>query len=166
MNTLELAQLADVERCYQIIDAGREFQKKQGFVQWTDEYPNLDTIQRDIEQQKGYVMKVDGTIAGYLYLDFDGEPDYATIQGKWRTEEPYAVVHRMAFSDVFRGMGLACLSFQMIEALCKQRGVSNIRVDTDFANERMRHILKKSGYELCGVITFQGYGKLAFDKLL
>jgi hypothetical protein len=99
-----------------------------------------------------------------MCIDFDGEPAYEDIQGKWRTEGPYAVVHRMAFNKNFRGMGLAGITFKLIEELCIQNSIRNIRIDTDFSNERMQHILKKNGYENCGVIIFQGSGKLAFDK--
>ena len=164
MNTLELAKTEELNRCYEIIDGGRAFQREQGFVQWTDDYPNLDTVRNDIEQKKGYVLKVDGEIAGYMCIDFDGEPAYEEIEGEWRTGEPYAVVHRMAFDRNFRNRGLADITFQLIEELCVGKDIRNIRVDTDFPNERMQHILKRNGFVNCGVIVFQGSGKLAFDK--
>ncbi|WP_290565273.1 GNAT family N-acetyltransferase [Akkermansia sp.] len=164
MNTLEVAQLEDCNMCNHMIRMGREFQREQGFVQWTDDYPNEDTIRNDIKSNKGYVMKINGVIAGYMCIDFDGEPAYRNIQGKWRTEGPYAVIHRMAFDKGFRGMGLTGTAFKLIEKLCIQNGVRTIRVDTDFPNERMQHILKKNGFENCGTIMFQGSGKLAYDK--
>ena len=58
------------------------------------------------------------------------------------------------------------IAFQLIEKLCIQRNVFSIRIDTDFPNKRMQHILQKNGYENCGVIVFQGSGKLAYDKSL
>ena len=166
MYRLELAKKEDVEISYQILDQGRKFQQEQGFVQWTEDYPNMDTIHDDVRMQKGYVLKADEKIAGYMCIDFDGEPAYLNIEGKWRSEEPYAVVHRMAFSKDFRGKGLADITFGLIEKLCLGKGVSYIRVDTDFPNKRMQHIFEKNGYENCGVIVFQGSGKLAYDKLL
>lgn len=164
MYTLELAQLEDCNICSDIIDMGREFQREQGFVQWTDDYPNKNTIYNDIKSRKGYVLKVKGVIAGYMCIDFDGEPAYEDIQGKWRTEGAYAVVHRMAFDNSLRGMGLTGTAFKLIEELCVQNDVRTIRVDTDFPNERMQHILQKNGFEKCGTIIFQGSGKLAYDK--
>lgn len=166
MYRLELAKKEDVEISYQILDQGRKFQQEQGFVQWTEDYPNMDTIRDDVRMQKGYVLKADEKIAGYMCIDFDGEPAYLNIEGKWRSEEPYAVVHRMAFSQEYRGKGLADITFGMIEKLCLEKGVSYIRVDTDFPNKRMQHIFEKNGYENCGVIVFQGSDKLAYDKLL
>lgn len=165
MNTLELAQPEELEICYGIVDAGRNFQREQGFIQWTEEYPNLDTIRDDIQNKKGYVLKVDGCIAGYMCIDFGGDPAYDNIEGKWSAEEPYAVVHRMAFDSAFRGRGLADVTFRLIEELCLSRNVRYIRVDTDFPNKRMQHIFTKNGYKYCGVIIFQGR-KMAFDKIL
>ncbi len=166
MYTLELAQPAELAVCYAMIEAGRAFQQAQGFVQWTADYPNLDTIRSDIRDQKGYVVRADGEIAGYLCIDFDGEPAYAKIDGAWHTAEPYAVVHRMAFDSRFRGQGLAGTTFRLVETLCREKAVPSIRVDTDFPNKRMQHILEKAGFSQCGVIVFQGSGKLAYEKSL
>lgn len=165
-HTLDLARPDELDRCNDIISMGRTFQREQGFVQWTEDYPNQETIREDIACGKGYVLKVDGDIAGYMCIDFDGEPAYESIDGSWRTGEPYAVVHRMAFDSGFRGMGLTSITFQLIETLCIEKGIFSIRVDTDFPNKRMQHILQKNGYEHCGVIVFQGSGKLAYDKPL
>ena len=44
MNVLELAQMNDLEICMDIIKDGKNFQNEQGFTQWTDDYPNIDTM--------------------------------------------------------------------------------------------------------------------------
>ena len=165
-SSLQLARMEELDRCCDIIDMGRAFQREQGFVQWTEDYPNRDTVRDDIDRGKGYVLTADGEIAGYMCIDFTGEPAYDRIEGAWRTKEPYAVVHRMAFDARFRGVGLTAIAFQRIETLCIEKNVFSIRVDTDFPNKRMQHILQKNGYEHCGVIVFQGSGKLAYDKIL
>ena len=51
MNTLELADMEHVEEYYEIIKMGREFQQEQGFTQWTEAYPDLNTIRDDIRNQ-------------------------------------------------------------------------------------------------------------------
>ena len=163
---LEKAKLNELEECYKIIDTGRNFQKEQGFTQWTDDYPNLETIKNDIQNEKGFVLKSDGEIAGYMCIDFDGEPAYKNIQGEWKTTEPYAVVHRMAFKSEFRGKGFADVAFNLIDELCKSKNITSIRVDTDFPNKRMQHILQKNGFEKRGVVIFQGSEKIAYDKSL
>lgn len=166
MTTLELAAAEYAGEYYDILQMGRSFQQEQGFTQWTEEYPTLETVREDIRAGKGYALMAEGRIAGYMCIDFDGEPAYDQIEGAWRAEGPYAVVHRMAFHSAYRGMGLTGDTFRLIEELCKRRGVSMIRVDTDFPNRRMQRILLKNGYVNCGTIVFQGGAKLAYDKLL
>lgn len=165
MNVLEPAQMNEIEIYMDIIKEGKRFQNEQGFTQWTDDYPNMDTIRNDILNTKGYAIKIDAKIAGYMCIDFDGEPAYKKIQGAWSAEEPYAVIHRMAFQKEFRGIGLADIAFRLIEELCIRNGIYYIRVDTDFSNQRMQHILKKNGFTNCGEVIFQGSEKMAFDKL-
>lgn len=166
MTVLELATAKDAIKCYEIVDMGRKFQQEQGFTQWTDDYPNQGTIENDISDKKGYVIKIDNVIAGYMCIDFSGEPAYEKIEGKWHSSEKYAVVHRMAFAPEFRGIGLSDTAWKLIEEYCLNNKVRYIRVDTDFPNKRMQHILEKNGFVKCGVIYFQGSGKIAYDKML
>ena len=134
---LEPAREQDVCECNEIINDGKAFQNEQGFTQWTENYPNIETIREDIKNKKGYVLKDHNKIFGYRCIDFDGEPAYADIQGEWHTKEPYAVIHRMAFSRDARGRGLSSNAFRLAEELCVARDVRNIRMDTDFPNKLM-----------------------------
>ena len=158
----------EAELCYSFIEIGRQFQREQGFVQWTDDTPNLDTIRDDIREQKGYLIRVDGTAAGYVYISFDGESAYAEIDGEWSSDCGYAAVHRIAFSPEFRGIGLSGIVWDRIEELCRGRKVYCIRIDTDFPNRRMQHVLEKNGFRRCGIVDYpEPVGKrIAYDKVL
>lgn len=166
MKTLEQAKMEEFEEYLAIIEDAKKFQREQGFIQWTDDYPNRATILEDLHLGKGYALKVDGKVAGYVYVDFDGEPVYEEIEGEWRTQEPYVAVHRLALSREFRGLGLSTAVFGLVEELCKGKPVKSMRMDTDPCNKRMQHVLQKNGFVLCGKIIFQGSEKLAFDKVL
>ncbi|HIR14348.1 MAG TPA: GNAT family N-acetyltransferase [Candidatus Choladousia intestinavium] len=166
MYLLKLAQTQEAAECYGMIQDAKAFQKEQGFTQWTEDYPNEQTILEDIEMKKGYVLTADQQIAGYVCIDFSGEPAYAQIDGAWSSGQPYAVVHRMAFSRKYRGRGMSSIAWSLIEALCVSKDVNYIRVDTDFQNKRMQHILQKNGFSKRGIVIFQGSGKLAYDKVI
>ena len=166
MYFLTLAEKKDVDTCYEIIEFAKQFQKEQGFVQWTDDYPNREIIQDDVNTKKGYIIKEDENVLAYMCIDFAGEPSYEYIDGAWGTEEPYAVVHRMAFSKNYVNRGLSSKSFELIEDFCLSQEINNIRIDTDFKNSRMQHILEKNGFIKRGVIYFQGSERIAYDKKL
>ena len=158
--------MEEAEACYRIIEDGRAFQREQGFVQWTKSYLDLDSIRQDIRAGDGYLIRMDGENAGYVSVSFEGEPAYASIAGRWHTEEPYAVIHRMAFARRFQGTGLAGMAFDLIDALCRSKGVRNVRINTAPHNLRMQHVLEKNGFARCGMIVFQGGEKIAYDKTL
>ena len=161
---LVLAQPEEFHRCMDILNAGREFQREQGFIQWPDGYPDEESVREDLRNGLGYVVKAEGVIAAYMYIGFDGDPAYPKIKGAWKYDEAYAVVHRIAIAPEFRGMGLASITFRLVEDFCRSRGFSLLRIDTDEANKRMQHVLHKNGFIYCGTVI-QGNGeRLAFEK--
>lgn len=163
---LELATLCDAERCLAVLESGKAFQLEQGFEQWSRNYPNMDTVLGDIAEKRGFVLRVDGVVAAYMCIDFNGEPVYDDIDGEWHSNQPYAVVHRMGIGGEFRGKGLASVTFALIEELCLARGVQYIRIDTHEPNKRMQHVLEKNGYVYCGTIYYQAGERMAYDKII
>ncbi len=162
--TLQPAQPEELSECIDILRSGRDFQREQGFVQWADSFPNADIIRQDIASGCGYVVKKDGKNAAYLYISFDGDPAYPNIQGVWRYDAPYAVIHRIAIGDAFRGQGLADVVFGLAEEFCRSKGFSVLRIDTHVDNKRMQHILTKNGFAYCGTVLPECGLRLAFDK--
>lgn len=161
---LILAQETEIPRCFDILNSARNFQRKQGFIQWPDGYPPYSAIAEDVCTGKGYVVKADGEIACYMYIGLDGDPAYEAIKGAWHNELPYVVIHRLAMAPEFRNRGLSAKVFTLIESFCQTIGRSNIRIDTDGENLRMRHVLEKNGFQYCGTVVQGGGDRLAFDK--
>lgn len=151
-----------------MIEQGRTYLKSQGIDQWQNGYPNTESIQQDIDNNKGYFLTDGENYLAYLCMDFDGEPAYNDIKGKWLTEHDakYMVIHRLAFNEQYRGKGLSTAVFKLAEEFCKEEGVKSIRVDTDGDNKIMQHIMKKAGFLYCGTIWFAGGDKVAFEKIV
>ena len=166
MYTLEPAKMNELDLCIAILREGRDFQQEQGFTQWTDDYPNPALIENDIKEQQGYLFKIDGEAAGYMYLSFDGDPTYPSIEGKWLSDLPYIVIHRIAFARRFAGRGLSSAAFGAVEKLSESRGIHSVRIDTDKKNQRMQHVLTKNGFTFCGYVLFDGDKKWAYEKLI
>ena len=162
--TLRKALPQELAVCLDILSSGREFQRAQGFVQWADGYPDSATVEKDLLSGDGWFLCVDGVPAGYFYLGFEGDPSYPLIRGAWHYEGAYAVVHRIAISDAFRGQGLTREVFRLIEDLAKARGVEVLRIDTHADNQRMRHVVEKNGFAFCGKVIQSDGWRLAFDK--
>ena len=166
--TMELiiATKNDIDASYELILQAQAFLKRCGVDQWQKGYPNRDNIVTDIQAGKGVLFVDNNTIVGYACVDFDGEPAYDELKGKWLDQQPYAVIHRMAVSDQYKGKGIAKAFFLAIEPFVKERGISSIRVDTDEDNEIMKHLLDVTGYTFCGDIWFDNSPKIAYQKQL
>ena len=148
---------------YQCIEDARAYHKSMGFEQWHPGYPTQQTILDDINNENGYAFIEGGRIIGYCCIMIGDEPAYHEIEGNWKTDRPYAVVHRMAFSAAARGGGLSKVAIQLIKNYCLQNTVTAIRVDTQAENKVMQHILDREEFAYCGRIHFDGSPKLAYE---
>jgi len=151
---------------WQILQDAITRRKNDGSRQWQDGYPNLETVKSDIEKGFGYVLLVDGTVAGYSALIFNNEPAYNDIEGEWLTNGEFLAVHRVAISDKFAGQGLSKKIFSFVEDVAKENNTFSIKVDTNFDNPAMLSILEKLGYQYCGEVHFRGSARKAFEKVL
>lgn len=155
---------ADVDAALEIIESGRRHLRDQGIDQWQDGYPDRAALERDAACGKGYLIRSGGETLGYLCVDFDGEPVYDGLIGRWGTGEPYVVVHRLAFSAAARGRGLSGAVFALVEEMSRRRGVFSFRIDTHEDNRKMQHILEKSGFARRGTVFYGTGRRVAFDK--
>ena len=161
---LTLARPEEVAAVMDLLHNGRAFQRQQGFIQWDDTHPTQAAVEDDIRRGDGWALRVDGDLAGYLCLSFDGDPAYPEIVGAWRFDGAYAVIHRMAIGEAYRGRGLTGEVFRLAGEIAKARGVDILRIDTHQDNLRMRHVLEKHGFVQCGNVIQNGGHRLAFDK--
>lgn len=158
----------DIDPIMSIIGQAQRFLKEIGIDQWQNNYPNIETIESDIENGYSYVLIKDSVIIGTVAVSFDGEKTYDTIyDGKWISNGPYAVVHRMAVNDNFRGKGIGRIIIQNIENMALDNNVKSIKIDTHRGNLPMQNMLKNCGFQYCGIIYLEdGNERLAFEKTL
>lgn len=162
---LRKAHIADVENVMQIFSQARMAQRAAGFTQWGDGYPSLEILKADMDNNSAYVMEENGRLAAYVAITtFDEE--YERFPQLWGSAEPYAVFHRMAISDEFRGKGFSKLLFDLAEDESRRLGAEAIRIDTGLENRPMQHILSKRGYTNLGRCDFVWGVRLAFKKVL
>ena len=114
--------------------------------QWNDERPNIATAREDMEKGIGYVVEEEGKILAVFMFSQALDPTYATIYGgKWLSDAPYGVIHRIAVAK--QGQGIIGYCINECFAHC-----GNLRIDTHRDNVIMHHILRKYGFIYCGVI--------------
>lgn len=162
------AKNSDVPRIMEIIGQAQAYFKEHGINQWQNGYPSAETIRRDILNHNGYVLVKDGLIVATVTVSFGGEETYSKIyDGKWMTDQAYAVIHRLAVDNHYKGNGLASAVLADIEKMCLGRRVRSIRVDTHRDNKSMQRMLEKNCFAYCGIIFLaDGSKRMAFEKTL
>ncbi len=157
----------DVKDIMKIINRAKEFLKENGVDQWQDGYPNNETIESDILNNDSYVVLKDNNIVATLAISFDGEKTYDVIyDGKWLSNGKYAVIHRIAIDNEYRGTGVSSYILQKVYEICLDNNIHSIKIDTHEENIPMQKLLKKSDFKYCGVIYLEDNSKrIAFEKV-
>lgn len=164
-----LAGKRDIPAILSIIRQAQASIARLGIAQWQDGYPNREIFEQDIQREQCYIFLIEKRIAGVMVVSFESEECYRALTGgKWLSELPYGVVHRMAVADAARSGGLAGQMMELAEICCLQNGVTSLRVDTHEGNLPMRKFLKKHGFTLCGTVDYGGPDgkRIALEKLL
>lgn len=152
----------DLPVILQLYDHARLFMAEHGNPsQWGTTDPAPDLIQEDIRTNRSYVCTENGNIIATFYFDIAPDPTYAVIKnGKWLSDAPYGVVHRITSDGSVKGAASFCLDWAF--AQCK-----NLRIDTHRDNLVMQNLLKKNQFQYCGIITVEnGSERLAYQKTL
>lgn len=146
--------------------------RKHGVDQWQDGYPAARHFQTDIDRGECYVLTCGQELAAFFVLSFHPESCYDDItDGKWSGQEPYAVLHRCAVDERFRGLGVSDRIIAEAEHLTLSMERRWLRVDTHKKNKAMQGLLRRNGFQFRGnvtVITGEGHDprRQAFEKRL
>lgn len=163
---LRLATAGDTAKIWDIIRQAIERRRQDGSQQWQNGYPNPVVIADDIAQKHGYILTVNHEVAVYGALIFNYEPAYGDIDGQWLSDGLFLVVHRVAVDSKFHGQGLVKEFFQRAEDFAIAHDTYSIKVDTNYDNAAMLHILQKLSYTYCGEVMLSGGPRKAFEKIL
>lgn len=189
------ASQRDQSRILEIIRQAQRRMAAAGSDQWQDGYPAPENIAADLARGYGHVIcraaatedrtteaaispaehSADVTpqaadaqeVIAYGAVVFDGEPAYEALEGgRWLSDRPYVVVHRLAVADEALGCGIGTEFFHRVERLARRQGVTSFRVDTNFDNRRMLRLLAREGFTRCGKVHYRSGEREAFEKLL
>lgn len=129
-----------------IYEAAKAMMRAHGNIdQWSDKYPDEETLLADIARGELYLARENDEIYGVFMLSFSGEDTYKEIQGAWLNDEPYAVIHRIASIGKGRNLLKDAIDFAFAST-------DNIRIDTHEDNNIMRSLLNKLGFNYTGII--------------
>lgn len=168
MTSFRPAKLSDLAAIMRLIHAAVDAMLAAGKHQWDHTYPATEHILNDLAAHIAYVMEDEEGVMAYCAVDFRGEPAYPGIEGEWLTptDDPYVVVHRLAVDPALQGHGIATRVFRAVENLAAGQGIGSFKIDTNYDNFVMLHLMEKLEFEHCGTIHYERGDRMAFEKLI
>lgn len=152
----------DIEEILRIYDTARRFMAENGNpTQWKEGYPGIEALKKDIADGNSYVFTDGkGIVASFSFIIGD-EPTYQIIEGgAWHSDKPYGTIHRLASNGEVKGIARECFDY------CTSQ-IDYVRIDTHGNNIPMQSIIKKYGFERCGIIhVSDGSERIAFDLII
>ncbi|GIO23301.1 GNAT family N-acetyltransferase [Oceanobacillus sp. J11TS1] len=145
----------DFQEVMQIIHKARNSLIESGSPQWSDEdSPKEDEIKREIEKGNNYLLIIDELIIGTAIITDEEEQPYSTINyGEWDASEgKYATIHKFAIDPAIGGKGYGKLFLNLLLFGCKEKGISEIRIDTYPKNRAMQRVILSAGFVFKGII--------------
>ena len=160
------AAIADSSEIWDILQHAIIRRKNDGSNQWQDGYPNLEVINKDIENGIGYVLTQGQNTIGYCAILINDEPEYQKIEGKWLTNVDFVAFHRVAIAEKYLGKNLSKKIIEFIEDFARKNNIASLKADTNHDNFAMMKIFEKSGFTFCGIVHFRGSPRRAYEKVL
>ncbi|WP_392486539.1 GNAT family N-acetyltransferase [Haloimpatiens sp. FM7315] len=160
------SSLGDIKNIMDIIKDAQYYFKSASIDQWQDDYPNENVIKNDILNETSYIIEINNAIAAAFSLSFNVEGTYKNIyEGNWLSKGKYAVLHRLAVQDKYKGRGIATEVLKKAKEISLSNGIHSIKIDTHRKNSPMKKLLLKNGFLYCGVIYLEDNSeRLAFEK--
>ena len=138
--TLKPAAEADLP---ELLELAHQAAKAPG-SRWTEDYPDLDILRWDLEQNGLYRAELpDGSTGGMIAIDRNSELDDMGWQdGLFAAWE----LSRLAIFPEYQGTGLGQSIFEAALALCRKEGCPGLRLLVSPELEQGIHIYEKFGF--------------------
>ena len=158
--TVRPATAADLPALAEIYRHARAFMAAAGNpTQWGTTNPPMATLEEDIRRGQLFLVCDGDTPCGAFALVPGSDPTYAVIEGAWRSDAPYATIHRLAGDGSRHGVFAAAVAFAAAR-------YPHLRIDTHQNNRPMRTLIPRAGFAYCGVIHLaDGSPRLAYERL-
>jgi ribosomal protein S18 acetylase RimI-like enzyme len=131
--------------------------------QWDDIYPDVITIDEDIDKGNLSVYEDNGFIYALIVLNEDQAEEYRNLDWKY-TSGKQLVIHRLCVDPRAQSHGIARKLLKYTDDFAMQNKYSSIRLDAFPPNKRALKLYEKNGYEKVGNVKFRKGEFYCYEK--
>jgi len=155
------AKITELPNIKQLTEACAKAMIKKGIFQWNEQYPSLQKLREDIENEELYTFVKDKRIIGIIVITPGMDEEYIPIKWLSRTNKNI-YIHRLATHPDFWGQGYAQKLMDFAENKAKVEDYESVRLDTFSQNKRNQNFYEARGYNRLGNIYFPKQSKHPF----
>jgi len=152
---IQIATSTHIALLFQIYQDCKKALDLQGIFQWTDTYPNLETVKKDVKNEDAFILKDKTQLLGVIVLNEQQDQQYAKIDWKIN-DKKVLVVHRLAINPKRQGKGYARKLMDFAEDYAVKNKYTVIRLDAFQPHERVIQFYLKRNYQIRGETFFPG----------
>lgn len=121
--------------------------------QWNENYPTMETFEKDIRKEELYVYEIDEKIIGCIAITESKDPEYNEVN--WLTPEGHSYyIHRLAVHPDEQGQGFARKMMDFAEERAVSKNKLSVRLDTFSKNLRNQRFYERRGYKKLEPVYF------------
>ncbi|SDX63144.1 Ribosomal protein S18 acetylase RimI [Lutibacter oricola] len=160
-NMILKATSKDLEQIYKLTKSCAQHLIEQNIFQWNEYYPSQQVLQKDIDLNQIWTIKVENELAGIVVLTEIEDDEYENV--KWLTKNKNNLyIHRLAVHPEFQGKGFAQQLMTFAEDFARKNNYKSVRLDTFGENKRNLRFYEKRGYQKLEKIYFPKQSKYPF----
>ncbi|MFK8060979.1 MAG: GNAT family N-acetyltransferase [Polaribacter sp.] len=150
---IEQGHLSDLKELFQIYKNGKIALEKQNIFQWTDNYPTLSILKKDLEKKHLFILKINNEIIGAINISEEQEKEYKNIDWKFSNKK-VLVIHRLVIDPKKQRNGFANKAMAFAEEYAVSNQYTSIRLDVYSKNNYTVNFYKKRNFIIRGSVNF------------
>ncbi len=155
------AKATDLDVIVSLATKTRENMLLNGLKQWTGNYPDRESFERDLKKDGLYIYKDGENIIASISILPENDEAYKEIE--WLKYKSL-VIHRVVVDPNKQKTGIGMELFDFAKQIGKQGNYESIKVDTHPDNYKMQGLIAKAGYKPIGYLS--GINRLAYELVL
>ena len=163
MNTIKLITIDQIAKVMEIYKAATRKMDDMNILQWDEEYPTREIIEKDILAGTMYGYFEENEICSVQVLNEEQSEEYKEINWKFPDSKPL-VLHRLVVSPKHQGKGISKQMIRFAEEFAEKNQYKAIRFDAYMKNPISNNVYRKAGYIESGKVTFRKGDFYCFEK--
>ncbi|MFT5859419.1 MAG: ribosomal protein S18 acetylase RimI-like enzyme [Flavobacteriaceae bacterium] len=149
---IALGKQSEIDTIIALTKACGKHLRANGIDQWDENYPDRESISRDLATETLFTFRDNDEIIGIVVLNESQDEEYNEIDWLTSNESKNLVVHRLAVLPDHQGKGIARKLMDHAEAYAKKNDYDSIRLDTFSQNPRNQKFYSTRGYSDLGPV--------------